>query len=85
MFYNIITLHRNVFARAADSLAYMESARRRVTYHVVGVLVAGGVYAVDDRAGLPDETQSLPVHVHYVHHLDRHQLIHRILDVGGVW
>lgn len=62
----------------------MESTRRRVAHHVVGILVAGGVHAVDDRAGLSDETQSLPVHVHYVHHLDRHQLIHCILDVGGV-
>lgn len=79
-----IYIVRNVFARTANSLTHMENARRRVAYHVVGILVAGCVHAVDDRAGLPDETQSLPVHVHHVHHLDRNQLIHCVLDVGSM-
>lgn len=64
------------------SFSDMESPGRRVAHHMVGVFLAGSVRAVDDRAGLPDQTQSLPVNVHHVHHLDRHQLVHRVLDVG---
>jgi len=59
----------------------MESTRRRVARDVVGVFLAGGVHAVDNRTGLSDETESLPVHVHHVHHLDRHQFVRRVLDV----
>lgn len=59
----------------------MENTRRRAAPDVVGVFTAGGVHVVDDRAGLQDQAESLSVHVHYVHHLDRHQLVRRVLDV----
>lgn len=63
------------------SIAGMENTRRRVAPDVVGVFAAGGVHVVDDRAGLQDQKESLSFHVHHVHHLDRHQLVHRVLDV----
>lgn len=59
----------------------MESAGRRVGLGVVGVFTTGGIHVVDDRTRLPDQAESLSVHIHHVYHMDRNQLVRRILDV----
>jgi len=63
----------------------MEIARRHAGHRVVGVFAAGGDHAVDDRSGLPDQAEGLPFHVHYVHHLDRHQFVRRVMDAVNLW
>lgn len=66
------------------SFPYMESTRWHVVHRVVGVFLAGGVHTVDDSTRLQNETKSVPFHVYYVHHMDRYQFVHRVLDVIGV-